>query len=30
MDIVWALAGVAFFVGSCGLVHLVGRLQAED
>ena len=30
MDIVWLLVGVAFFVGSCGLVHFFGSLRAED
>lgn len=30
MDIVWLLAGVAFFVGSCGLVPFFGSLRAED
>lgn len=30
MDIVWLLAGVAFFVGSYGLVHFFGNLRAED
>lgn len=30
MDIVWLLAGVAFFVGSWGLVHFFDSLRAED
>ncbi len=30
MDIVWLLAGVAFFACSLGLMHLFGRLRAED
>ena len=30
MDIVWLVAGVAFFVGSYGLVIFFGRLRAED
>ncbi len=30
MDIVWLLAGVAFFCGSLGLVHFFGSLRAED
>ena len=30
MDIAWLLAGVAFFCASYGLVHLFGRLKAED
>jgi hypothetical protein len=30
MDILWLLAGVAFFVGSCGLVYFFGSLRAED
>lgn len=30
MDIVWLLAGVFFFVGSCGLVHFFGSLRTED
>ncbi len=30
MDIVWLLAGAAFFIGSHGLVHLFGHLRGED
>ena len=30
MDIVWLLAGIAFFIGSQGLVHLFGSLKARD
>jgi hypothetical protein len=30
MDIVWLLAGVAFFGGSLGLVHFFGSLRGED
>lgn len=30
MDIVWLLAGVAFFVGSCGLVEFFSSLKAEE
>jgi hypothetical protein len=30
MDIAWLGAGAAFFVASCGLVHLFGFLRAED
>lgn len=30
MDILWLLAGVAFFVGSYGLVQFFNRLRAED
>lgn len=30
MDIVWLLAGVAFFGGSYGLVLFFNRLSAED
>lgn len=30
MDIVWLLAGVAFFIGSCGLVQFFGSLKEED
>ena len=30
MDIIWLAAGVAFFVGSCGLVRFFGSLRAED
>ena len=30
MDLVWLLAGVAFFVGSWALVHFFGSLRAED
>jgi hypothetical protein len=29
MDIVWLLAGIAFFVASYGLVHFFGSLRAE-
>ena len=27
---IWLLAGVVFFVASCGLVHFFGSLRAED
>jgi len=30
MDIVWLVAGVAFFIGSCGVVHLFSSLRSED
>ena len=30
MDILWLLAGIAFFGGSWGLVGIFGRLRAED
>lgn len=30
MDIVWLVAGAAFFAGSCGLVHFFDRLRGED
>jgi hypothetical protein len=30
MDIVWLVAGSAFFIGSCGLVCLLDRLRGED
>jgi hypothetical protein len=30
MDLLWLLAGVAFFAGSVGLVHFFGTLRAED
>lgn len=30
MDIVWLLAGVAFFIGSWGVVLFFDRLAAED
>lgn len=30
MDIVWLLAGGAFFITSLGLVQLFGRLRGED
>ncbi len=30
MDIMWIVAGVAFFIGSNGLLHFVGNLRVED
>jgi hypothetical protein len=30
MDIVWLVAGVAFFIGSYSLVHFFGSLREED
>ena len=30
MDLVWLLAGLAFFAASLGLIQLVDRLRAED
>ena len=30
MDIVWLVAAVVFFVGSCGLVRIFDCLQTED
>ena len=30
MDMVWLLAGAAFFVGSAGLVRFIGSLQGEE
>ncbi len=30
MDIVWIVAGLAFFGGCCGLVSLFGNLRVED
>ncbi len=30
MDIVWLVAGAAFFIGTGGLVHFIGSLRAED
>lgn len=30
MDLVWLVAGTAFFIGSFGLVHLYSSLRAED
>jgi hypothetical protein len=30
MDIVWILAGAAFFVSSCGLVAVLERLRGEE
>ena len=30
MDIVWILAGAAFFVGSCHLITFLGRLRVEE
>lgn len=30
MDIVWVLAGTAFFAGCCALVYFFGSLRAED
>lgn len=30
MDLLWLAAGVAFFIGSWGLVHFFGSLRTED
>lgn len=30
MDIVWLVAGVAFFIGSIALVHFFSNLRQED
>ncbi len=30
LDIPWIFAGVAFFIGSCGLVHFLDSLRAKD
>jgi hypothetical protein len=30
MDILWLVAGTAFFAGSCGLVVFYDRLKGED
>jgi len=30
MDIVWILAGTAFFVTSCGLIAALARLRGEE
>jgi hypothetical protein len=30
MDIVWLLAGTAFFAASCGLISFFASLRGED
>ncbi|SFJ63766.1 hypothetical protein SAMN05421753_12635 [Planctomicrobium piriforme] len=30
MDIMWLLAGTAFFAGCSGLIQLLARLRTED
>lgn len=30
MDVVWLLAGSAFFIASCGLLRFFGYLRVED
>jgi hypothetical protein len=30
MDIVWIVAGVAFFIGSYGLLRFIDSLSVED
>lgn len=30
MDIVWVSCGLAFFLASAGLMHLVAKLQGEE
>ena len=30
MDLAWLMAGVVFFVGSCGLVQFLSYIRAEE
>lgn len=30
MDLVWLMAGVVFFIASCGLIQFLSSLRTED